>query len=144
MNDKANKAAKINYSDIKVGDVYMFKKKISKRDVMNFAKISGDFNPLHVNSDFGKRSQFKDNIVHGMLASSFFSTLIGMYCPGRNSLYMNQTLNFRQPLYYDDTVTVRGTVISKIDSIKIITLKTEIIKGDKVVIDGESKVKVLE
>lgn len=144
MNDKADKAAKISYSDIKEGDVYMFKKKISKRDVMNFAKLSGDFNPLHVNPDFGKRSQFKNNIVHGMLAGSFFSTLIGMYCPGENSLYISQTLNFRQPLYYEDTVTVRGTVISKNDSIKMITLKTEIIKGDNVVIYGESKVKVLE
>ncbi len=138
------KAALINYSDIKQGDVHLFSRKISSKDVMDFAKLSGDFNPLHVDAEFGKKSQFNGNIVHGMLAASLFSTIVGMHCPGEKSLYMSQTLNFRQPIYYDDTVTVRGTVISKNDSIKMITLKTEILKNNKVVIDGEAKVRVLE
>lgn len=138
-----NKAANIDYSAINKGDIYLFKRKISKQDVVDFAKLSGDFNPLHVDVDFGKKSTFKNNIVHGMLAGSLFSTLIGMYCPGEKSLYMSQTLNFRLPLYYNDTVLVRGTVISKNDSVRIITLKTEILKGNKVIVDGEAKVKVM-
>ena len=138
------KAALINYSDIKQGDVHLFSRKISSKDVMDFAKLSGDFNPLHVDAEFGKKSQFNGNIVHGMLAASLFSTLVGMRCPGEKSLYMSQTLNFRQPIYYNDTVIVKGTVISKNDSIKMITLKTEILKNNKVAIDGEAKVRVLE
>jgi len=138
------KAAFINYSDIKQGEVHLFSRKISGKDVMDFAKLSGDFNPLHVDAEFGRESQFKTNIVHGMLAASLFSTLVGMHCPGEKSLYMSQTLNFRQPIYYDDLVVVRGTVISKNDSIKMITLKTEILRNDKVAIDGEAKVRVLE
>lgn len=144
MSSKMKKAAHINYSDINEGDVYMFSRKISKKDVMDFAKLSGDFNSLHVDAEFGRKSQFKNNIVHGMLAGSLFSTLIGMHCPGENSLYMSQTLNFRLPIYYDYMVIVRGTVISKNDSIKMISLKTEILKNDKVLIDGEAKVRVLE
>lgn len=139
-----NKAASISYSDINEGEVYLFNRKISKKDVMNFAKLSGDFNPLHVDAEFGSKSKFKNNIIHGMLAASLFSTLVGMHCPGEKSLYMSQTLNFRQPVYYDDTVTVKGTVISKNDSIKMITLKTEILRNEKVAIDGEAKVRVLE
>ena len=59
-------------------------------------------------------------------------------------MYISQTLNFRHPIYYDDTLTVKGTVIDKSDAIKIITLKTEILKDGKLIIDGEAKVKVLE
>jgi 3-hydroxybutyryl-CoA dehydratase len=143
MNNKMNKAANISYSDIKEGDVFLFERKISKQDVMDFAKLSGDFNPLHVDEDFGKKSPFNRNIVHGMLAGSLFSTLIGMYCPGEKSLYMSQTLNFRLPLYYGETITVKGTIINKNDSIKMVTLKTEILKDDKIVIDGEAKVRLL-
>jgi len=138
-----DKAANLNYSDMNIGDIFSFKRKISKQDVMDFAKLSGDFNPLHVDPNFGKKSQFKKNIVHGMLAGSLFSTLVGMHCPGEKSLYMGQTLNFRLPLYYDDAIIVKGTVINKNDSIKMITLKTEILKEDKVAIDGEAKVKML-
>ena len=138
------KAANLSYSDINKGDVYLFKRNISKQDVMNFAKIIGDFNPLHVDADFGKKNQFKGNIVHGMLAGSLFSTLVGMHCPGEKSLYISQTLNFRHPIYHEDTVIVKGTVIDKSDAIRIITLKTEILKDGKLIIDGEAKVKVLE
>ena len=144
MSNEMNEAAKLNYNDINPGNVYTFKKIISKQDVMDFAELSGDFNPLHVDVNFGKKSMFKDNVVHGMLAASLFSTLVGMHCPGEKSLYLSQTLNFKLPLYYDDMVTVRGIIISKNDGIKIITIKTEILKDDKIVIDGEAKVKVME
>jgi len=111
---------------------------------MDFAKLTADFNPLHIKSDFGKKSLFKNNIVHGMLAGSLFSALIGMHCPGEKSLYMSQTLNFRMPLFYEDTVIVKGTITSKNDSIKLITIRTEILKNNRVMIDGEAKVRVME
>lgn len=137
-----NKSANLSYSDINKGDVYSFKRTISKQDVMDFAEIIGDFNPLHIDTEFGKKSQFKGNIAHGMLAGSLFSTLVGMHCPGEKSLFISQTLNFRHPIYYDDTVIVKGTVIDKSDALKIITLKTEILKDGKLIIDGEAKIRV--
>lgn len=133
----------MRYSEIQIGSVYSFETQISQQDVLDFAKLTGDFNPLHVDADFGKKSRFKKNIVHGMLAGSLFSTLVGMYCPGEKSLYISQTLKFRSPLFHGDAVTVRGTVTNKNDSIKVITLKTEILKADKVAIDGEAKVMVI-
>jgi acyl dehydratase len=99
---------------------------------------------LHVDEEFGKKSVFNKNIAQGMLIASLFSTLVGMHCPGEKCLYLSQTLNFRSPVFYDDTITVKGTVVSKNDSIKVITLKTEIIKAGKAVITGEARVKVLE
>lgn len=139
-----NKAPLISFSFIEIGKVYEFEKRITNADVMKFAELTGDYNPLHVDCDFGEKSIFKKNVAHGMLISGFFSTLIGMYCPGEKSLYLNQSLSFRSPVFIGDIVLVRGTVISKNESIKIITLKTQILKNNNIVIDGEAKVKVLE
>jgi len=138
------KVADLSFADIKEGGIYQFTKRITYDDVLKFAEVTGDFNPLHVDKEFGKKSQFKQNIVHGMLAGSLFSTLVGMNCPGKKSLYLSQTLNFKTPLFYDDIVTVKGTVIAKNEVIHLITLKTEIIKEGKVCINGEAKIKVLE
>jgi len=138
------KAKNLSLSDINEGEIFQFIKKITIEDVRKFASITGDFNPLHVDKKFGENSQFKKNIVHGMLAGSMFSTLIGMYCPGMKSLYLSQTLNFKIPIFYNDTVIVKGTVTAKNDAVNLITLKTEIIKEGKVCINGEAKIKVLE
>ena len=138
------KANKLTYSEISEGSVYSFSRIITMKDVLDFAKLSGDFNSLHVDEDFGKKSKFKSNLVHGMLAGSLFSTLVGMHCPGEKSLYINQTLNFRLPIYCNEQLTVRGTVISKNDSTRLITLKTEILKSEKIAIFGEAKVKLME
>lgn len=136
-------AATLGFDEINVGDIFQFEKVITRENVLSFANLTGDHNPLHVDEEFGKKSQFNRNVIHGMLAGSLFSTLVGMYCPGKKSLYMSQTLNFRLPLYYDDTVIVRGTVTNKTESIRLVTLKTEIMKEDTVVINGEAKVKVM-
>src|SRR3989338_2139965 len=108
-------AAQLHYEDIQVGVVYEFEQTITRDDVIRFAELSGDHNPLHVDHAFGEQSQFGKNIVHGMFAASLFSTLVGMYCPGQDALYMGQTLQFRKPLFYGDHVTVRGTVAEKSD-----------------------------
>jgi len=133
----------MTYDDIKIGAVYEFKKTITQAEVMKFAELSGDYNPLHSDPEFGARSQFGQNIVHGMLGASFFSTLVGMYCPGKQSLYLSQTLQFKKPLFYNDQIIVRGTVTDKQDSVQVIILKTEILKNNEVIISGEARVRVL-
>ena len=136
------KAKRLRYSDISEGDTYSFSRTITEQDVLNFAKLSGDFNPLHINKDFAENSQFKANLVHGMLAGSLFSTLVGMHCPGEKSLYVSQTLYFKLPIHHNESLIVRGTVVSMNDSIKLVTLKTEILKKKEVAVFGEAKVKV--
>lgn len=137
-------SAELKYEDIKVGTMYEFEKIITQAEIMKFAELSGDYNPLHADAEFGSRSQFGQNIAHGMLGASFFSTLVGMYCPGKNSLYLSQTLQFKKPLFNNDLIIVRGIVMDKQDSVKMITLKTEILRNGEVMISGEAKVKVLE
>lgn len=141
---RSNKAAKLSFADIKEGGVYQFTRKITPHDVTAFAGLTGDLNPLHIDKEFGEKSTFGRNIVHGMFAGSLFSTLIGMHCPGKNSLYLSQTLHFTAPLFFNDTIMVRGTVIAKDEAIRLITLQTEIIKEGKVCVRGEAKIKVME
>ena len=137
------KTKPLKFEDIKRGDVYEFKHQFSKEQVKDFAQLTGDENPLHVDEAFGSKSKFGRNIVHGIFAGSLFSRLIGMHCPGRDSLYLRQSLDFKGPIFCDDIVTVRGTVTNKTDSIRIIELKTEILKDGKVVITGLAKIQVM-
>lgn len=143
MNEQ-KKAQKLEYSDIQVGTVHCFERTISREDVLAFAKLTGDFNPLHTDEAFGEKSRFKGNIVHGMLAGSLFSALVGMLCPGEKSLYLAQSLQFKNPVFPGDKVLVKGTVTYKNDSVRIITLNCEILVGGVVAVTGEAKVGVRE
>ena len=136
---KYPKPAVLEYHDIEVGAVYHFHKKIHKK----FADLTGDYNPLHTDPVFGEKSLFHKNIVHGMLIGSLFSTLVGMYCPGEKCLYVSQSLKFKEPVFYDDNVMVKGTIKSKSNSVQLITIKTEIVKDNVVAISGNAIVRVL-
>ena len=89
---------------------------------------------------FAQSSGFKNRVCHGMLLSSLFSRLVGMYIPGKYSLYFSQTLDFVNPSIINDTITVVGKVISKTESTKLITLKTTIKNSFCNLVEGNAKV----
>ena len=129
------------FENIFVGQKANFFKKIDSALVNDFAKISGDFNPLHMSDEYASSTNFGKRVCHGMLLASFFSQLIGMHLPGKNSLYFSQTLNFRNPCFIDDNITIEGEIIEKKSNVKLITLKTTIHNQDgKCLIDGIAKV----
>ena len=136
-----NSLNEYSYDDIFIGQKESFMINITESMVQTFANVSGDLNPLHMDTKFAESSSFKKRIVHGMLLSTFFSQLIGMHLPGKNALYFSQTLNFRSPCYIDDEIEVVGEVIEKSDSTKIITVTTSIFNKSKIcLIDGVAKV----
>ena len=118
----------------------MNSKAFTLKDQQVFAKISGDYNPLHMDEKFAQSRDFKNRVCHGMLLGSLFSRLVGMYIPGKHGLYFSQTLNFVNPSTVNDTVTITGKVISKSESTKIIRLKTTIKNSSHDLVDGEAKV----
>ncbi len=109
----------------------------------SFAKLTGDKNPLHLDYGYARKTEFGEPIVHGMLLGSFFSTLVGMLCPGQNALYLSQDLRFKNPLKFGHTIVIAGVVAAKYDATKIIDVKTTI-KDEKgtIIVDGLAKVKV--
>jgi 3-hydroxybutyryl-CoA dehydratase len=92
--------------EIEVGQKRKFSVKITESLVNEFAKISGDYNPLHVNEQYTKSTKFGKRVCHGMLLGSFFSKMVGMHLPGKNALYFSQTLNFKLPCFINDEFTV--------------------------------------
>lgn len=121
-----------------IGDTASFSKTITESDVYGFAGISGDFNSAHINQIESEKGPFGDRIAHGMLVSSFISTVLGMKLPGNGTIYLEQNLKFLKPVFIGDTVTATATVLEIINENKgIIKLETFVQnqKGDKVV-DG--------
>jgi len=129
------------YEEIEIGETASISKMISEADIVNFAGIIGDFNPIHVNPEYAKNTMFGERIAHGMLTASFISTVVGCCLPGINALYLSQETKFVKPVKIGDTITAMGEVIEKNDAKRRFTMRT-IVKNqrDEVVIDGKAVV----
>lgn len=126
-------------NEIKIGMSESYSQTISEADVKAYAGISGDRNPVHMDDEYAEKSRYKKRIAHGMISSSFFSALFGTKLPGPGCVYVNQSLNFKRPVYIGDTVTAIITV-TKIDEIKSRVYFDTVCKvKNKVVIDSEAE-----
>ena len=96
--------------DLRLNQTEEFEKKITEKDINEFAKLSGDDNPVHTNSDFAKKTIFKQKVAHGFLSASLISMLIATKLPGPGSIYLSQNLKFLAPVFIDDLVRVKVTV----------------------------------
>ena len=129
----------------KIGDSATLTKTFTESDVRKFAEISGDHNPLHIDSAFAATTRFKQQIVHGMLTAGTISAVLGMKLPGPGCIFLKQELNFRAPVYFGDTITATATVTKIRDDKPIITLNTVCTNQDGIdVIDGEAILMVPE
>jgi 3-hydroxybutyryl-CoA dehydratase len=125
--------------EIKIGDTAEFAKTVSESDIYQYAGISGDFNPAHINEDYARGTFFKTRIAHGMLSAGFISNILGNQLPGPGSIYIRQELNFLAPVRIGDTITARAEVIDMNLEKNRVTLKTQCINQDgTVVIDGQA------
>lgn len=128
--------------ELSVGMSESFTKKVSDQDIIGFANVSGDTNPVHLEDDFARRTRFKERIAHGLLSASFISAVLGTRLPGPGCIYLSQNLKFRAPVRIGDTVTAKAT-ITAIDREKgKIALDTVCTVGEKVVIDGQAQLLV--
>lgn len=130
-----------SYDEIQIGDSASFEKTIGETDVYLFAGITGDLNPAHVNEPAASATRFGGRIAHGMLVSSFISTVLGMHLPGPGTIYLSQEVKFLAPVRLGDTVKAVVEVIAKDDEKKRITLKTQCLNQEGiVVVDGQATV----
>ncbi len=131
----------VPYTEIRVGDTAELSKTITESDIQQFAGISMDFNPVHINEEFAKQTPFQGRIAHGMLTASLISAVIGTKLPGENTIYLGQTLNFTSPVYIGDTITAKVEVKEKKDKGKIALITTAFNQRGKTVLEGEATVK---
>lgn len=132
------------YNEIEIGETASISKMISEADVVNYAGIIGDFNPIHVNPEYAKTTMFGERIAHGMLTASFISTLVGCLIPGKNALYLSQEVKFVKPVKIGDTITATAEVIEKIDGKQRVIMKTTITnQHGEVVVAGKAVTMVM-
>lgn len=130
---------KLPIEEIKIGMSATYTQTITDADVKCFAGLSGDRNPVHMDEDYAKKSRFKKRIAHGMISASFFSALFGTKIPGEGCVYTRQSLNFKRPIYINDTVEAVVTVISIDLEKRRVVFETICKVNGKVAIDGEAE-----
>lgn len=130
------------FEDLEPGMTAAYARTIGPADLVMFAGISGDTNPMHLNEEYAERTMFEGTIAHGMLCSSFISTVVGTRLPGPGCVYISQSLKFKAPVRPGDTVTARATVVDMNPDKSRVTLETICTVGSTVVISGEAEVLV--
>ena len=128
------------FEDLSVGLSASLGKTITEADILMFAAVSMDTNPVHLNAEIAAESVFKQRIAHGMLSAGLISAVLGTQLPGPGTIYMGQTLRFRAPVKIGDTVTATAEVTALDPEKKRVTLKTVCTVAGKVVIEGEATV----
>ena len=137
----SEKPSEYSFDDIEIGMQKNFQVSISENMLNEFGRSTEDYNPLHMNEKYASSTSFKKRVCSGMFLSSFFSSLVGMYLPGKHALHISQSLNFVNPCFIGETITVEGKVIDKSSATKIIKLETTITnESGKRIIDGKARV----
>ena len=130
------------FDDLELGLTEILLKEISSSDVVGFAEITGDRNPIHLSEHFAARTPFGTRIAHGLYTAGLISAVLGTRLPGPGAVYISQTLNFRAPVRIGDTVEVKVQVAELIPEKRRARLACTCSVGGEVVLDGEALVKV--
>lgn len=125
------------FEHITVGDTASSKHTITDEMVEAFAQITKDLNPLHMEEAYALSTPHKKRVVHGMLTASLLSELVGMHLPGKFSLILSQSTQFKNPVYIGDEIQVTGTVQQKSTATRTVTLSLIMKRTEEVVIRGE-------
>lgn len=133
----------MKYQDLKVGMKAEKTRVITSEDVLTFAKLTGDFNPIHVDEEFAKNSMFHQRIAHGMLTASLFTQLLGEELPGFGAIYLGQNSKFTAPVFLNEEITAAVEITSLRDDKQIVEMKTTVVKKDGTVcVAGTAVLKV--
>ena len=136
-----NEVSERTFDEIEVGLTRQFQITITESMVDDFAKLTGDFSPIHIDEDYARTTTFQRRVVHGMLLASFLSRMDGMYLPGKHALYFSQSLDFRYPCFIGDIITVSSIVVDKSQSTKILKIESKITNQDnKIILSGVGRV----
>ncbi|OWY37600.1 (R)-hydratase [Xenophilus sp. AP218F] len=130
----------VYFEDLKLGQSAQCGKTITEADVLLFAAVSGDNNPVHLDQAYAETTTFETRVAHGMLTASLISGVIGTQLPGYGTIYLSQSTRFKAPVRIGDNVQTKVTVVELIEGKNRVKLATRCSVGDKVVLEGESLV----
>jgi 3-hydroxybutyryl-CoA dehydratase len=123
--------------ELRIGDSAQISKTIAEADIELFARATGDFNPVHLDSAYAEKTMFKGRIAHGLLSVGFFSTILGNILPGHGTIYLSQEVKFLAPVRIGDTITAKVDVLELIPEKNRAKFRTSCTNQDgKLVVDG--------
>ena len=130
------------FEDLAVGMRESLMKTVMNSDVVGFANLSGDHNPIHLSDHFARKTRFGGRIAHGLYTASLISAILGTRLPGPGAVYLSQTLNFKGPVKIGDVVEISVEVVEMTEKGRRVKLHCECAVDGKVVLDGEAVVMV--
>jgi len=128
--------------DLSVGQSAQLVRAVTEADIVAFAAVTGDTNPVHLDADYAATTSFGERIAHGMLSAGHISAVLGTVLPGPGAVYLSQTLAFKRPVKIGVEVTAKVTVTAIDEAKGRVTLATVCQVGGKTVVDGEAVVMV--
>ena len=127
------------FEDLEVGMAASYAKTITEADIVLFAGISGDTNPVHLNQEFASTTMFQGRIAHGMLTASLISAVLGTKLPGPGCIYISQKLRFKGPVRAGDTITARVMITELLPQKRRVVLDTLCTVSGQIVLDGNAE-----
>ena len=131
-----------SFEELEVGMSAAIARTVSEADILMFAGVSGDTNPVHLDGEFAAASMFGGRIAHGMLSASYISTVFGTKLPGPGCIYLSQSLRFKAPVKIGDTVVARVTVKELNEAKRRARFDTVCTVDGKPVLEGEAEILV--
>ena len=128
--------------DLSVGQSAELVRAVTEADIVAFAAVTGDINPVHLDADYAATTSFGERIAHGMLSAGHISAVLGTVLPGPGAVYLSQTLAFKRPVKIGAEVTAKVTVTAIDEAKGRVTLATVCQVNGKTVVDGEAVVMV--
>ena len=133
---------RIKFNNLKIGQTFSFEHSLSTDNVQSFVELSGDTSPMHIDREFGEKTIFKKNIVHGMLISSYFSTVVGMFLPGKRALLLSQNTQYYVPVPVNEKIMISAKITRLNKNIRVFLMNALAIHGGIVAVKSEIVVKM--
>lgn len=132
---------KVGRKRLTVGQTYKKSFAITAELIEGFARVTGDYNPIHLDEDYARQTIFEKRVAQGMLGAGILSGVLGCQFPGTGTIYLSQTLKFLKPVFIGDEITLRLEVLEIINAKNRVRLETAFTnqKGEAV-ITGEALV----
>ena len=130
------------FEDLSIGMEASLVQIVGPGDLLAFAELTGDRNPIHLDDEYAKETPFQRRIAHGMLSAAYISAVFGTKLPGPGCIYISQTLNFRAPVHIGDEVTATVRISDLIGPRKRAIFACFCAVGEKVVVEGEAVIMI--
>lgn len=128
------------YEALEVGQTAHYSKTVEERDILLFAAVSGDHNPVHLDAEYAATTMFKERIAHGMFSGALISAAVACTLPGPGTIYVGQQMSFQKPVKLGDTLTVRLEILEKLLKFRVRIATRVFNQHDELVVDGEAEI----